>query len=428
MRVWIVIIVCVVLAVLAMVLSRLNPPGSLTLAAGPKGGAYAAMAERYAEILDRDGIQLEIIETAGSVENAQLLGDGKVDAAFVQGGIVVPPAEVEAIGTLFFEPMIFITRTGADIPRNPALWRGLRINSGAQGSGTEAAFRDFENAVGLTGRENLHLDIPYSQAVDALLEDELDIAVFVAPVFAPYLMEAYEKLGVSVFELDHVQAISRRLPYASVVTLPAGGVSLDPVLPLVPEDMVALSARMVVRADFHPALVNRLTMAAIELHGSRSILSDAGTFPAADGGGLPVNKTARQLIQEGPSVWHNWLPYWIAAQVNLLLLLFLPLVLIVLPLLRTLPVLYRIVMRWRVWQHYPEIWKIEDELMRHPDLADLDALHDRLSELDEHLAALRLPASYRQVQYEARLHLEFVRKRISDMRDARVPAGEARNP
>jgi hypothetical protein len=50
------------------------PPRTITIATGDKSGAYYAFAQRYREILARDGVALEIRNTAGSVENVKLLG------------------------------------------------------------------------------------------------------------------------------------------------------------------------------------------------------------------------------------------------------------------------------------------------------------------------------------------------------------------
>ncbi|WP_282169869.1 TAXI family TRAP transporter solute-binding subunit [Ruegeria atlantica] len=415
MRLWFLFGGAVALAVLVGVFSRLHPPGSMMLAAGPEGGAYETVARDYAEILARDDIQLEILDTAGSVENAELLSAGDVDAAFLQGGIRVDPKKAEAVGAAFFEPIIFLVNEGATIPKNPALWTGLRINSGAPGSGTAAAFRDFEKAVGLNEGDNTHFSIPYAKAAAALLDGDLDIAVYVAPIEAPYLKAAYAEPGLRVLALDHVQAISRRLEYATVVTVPAGGMSLDPVLPPRPVELIAIEARLVVRPDLHPALINRLTMAAIELHSARGIIADPGAFPNLEGAGMTINNTARQLIVEGPSTWHNWLPYWIAAQINRVLLLLLPFFFIVVPLIRLVPMAYAYAMRWRVWQHYPEIREIEEELANNPGVNELREMQAHLNALDERLATLRLPAAYRQGLYDARLHVELVQKRVAEL-------------
>ena len=48
------------------------PPTRITIATGGPNGAYYAFGQRYREILARDGVTLEILETNGSLENMRL--------------------------------------------------------------------------------------------------------------------------------------------------------------------------------------------------------------------------------------------------------------------------------------------------------------------------------------------------------------------
>jgi len=418
MRIWLLLAFSAAFLVVVLIIRGLQPPDNMIMASGPAGGAYARIAAQYREILARDGIDLTLVETSGSVENAELISTQQVDAAILQGGIRVADPEVETIGGLFFEPMIFLVRKDSAIPRNPALWHRLRINSGPPGSGTAAAFADFETAVGLQHGVNQHLGLKYNQAVNALAEGQIDIAVFVAPVNAPYLADAYTNPAVQFLPLEYTEAISRRLEYAKTVTMPPGAVSLLPVIPQGPRLLMALEARMAISQDMHPALVNRLTMAAIELHSARGVITDHGMFPSVEGTGLSVSKASRQLIVDGPSIWQDWLPYWMASQVHRLVLLLLPILFIALPALRALPQLYAFAMRWQVWKHYPEIRVIEDQLHLVSEKADLAQMDMRLVDLDEQLSQIRIPASYKQTAYDARLHIELVRNRIAELQAA----------
>eukprot|EP00581_Thalassiosira_minuscula_P037898 CAMPEP_0184469490 /NCGR_PEP_ID=MMETSP0740-20130409/86044_1 /TAXON_ID=385413 /ORGANISM="Thalassiosira miniscula, Strain CCMP1093" /LENGTH=75 /DNA_ID=CAMNT_0026845415 /DNA_START=60 /DNA_END=284 /DNA_ORIENTATION=+ len=45
------------------------PPMELRFAAGGVDGQYYALAEQYADALAEHGIQVEVLETAGTVEN-----------------------------------------------------------------------------------------------------------------------------------------------------------------------------------------------------------------------------------------------------------------------------------------------------------------------------------------------------------------------
>ena len=145
-----VILVTVVASVLALWwLSRdLAPPKTLSFAAGGEGGGYWTLAQRYKHILARDGIAVEVLATRGSVENAKLLEQGRVDVALLQGGI---PAEgaLETLGALFLEPVFVFAPAGAVISPNPGRWAGLRVAMGAEGSGTRAAVLSLTQAAQL---------------------------------------------------------------------------------------------------------------------------------------------------------------------------------------------------------------------------------------------------------------------------------------
>ena len=121
------------------------------------------------------------------------------------------------------------------------------------------------------------------------------------------------------------------------------------------------------------------------------------------------------VLVEGQSAFHDWLPFWIAAQIRRVLLVLLPLFFIVIPLFRVLPGLYRWSMHRRVWRHYQEIREIEVKLGLESSREELRSLDARLAELDEQLGAMRLPGPFRGGAYDARLHVELVRRRISEL-------------
>ena len=80
--------------------------------------AYFAFANRYAAILKKAGVTLEVRTSAGSVENIERLRKGEVDMeGFVRGGIL-PPAddadayELHSLGSMYYEPVwVFIVAT-----------------------------------------------------------------------------------------------------------------------------------------------------------------------------------------------------------------------------------------------------------------------------------------------------------------------------
>src|SRR5918992_3109466 len=88
------------------------PPKVIRIATGAKNGAYYAFAQEYARLLASDGISLEVVSTAGSVENLDLLKKGEVSVALVQGGSATDDDKqrLHSIGSLFLEPIWVFTR------------------------------------------------------------------------------------------------------------------------------------------------------------------------------------------------------------------------------------------------------------------------------------------------------------------------------
>lgn len=391
----------------------LVPPRSLTFAAGEVGGGYHAIATRYAKILARDGIEVRVLDTAGSVENVDKLTSGEADVALLQGGVFAK-GEVEALGAMFYEPLFVFAQSATEVSANPGDWADLRLAVGPEGSGTRAAARVLLSASGVAPDETTLFPVGGAEAVTELRAGRVDLALFVAPLAAPYLQPLLEDPDMRLVRLRHLEALARSMDHAEIVTLHAGAISLRPVLPQRSTDLMAMVARLVSHRDLHPALVNRLVMAAREIHGDRDQISSEGAFPATSGITMPINVNAYDLIADGPSLLASYLPYWVAAQVNRIALLALPIVLLLFPLIRSLPGLYRWRMRSQVFRHYREIREIDSAVPETVDSARLSTLRKRLETIDVELAKLRLPIAYRHLAYTARLHVDLVRSRIDD--------------
>ncbi|WP_068116663.1 TAXI family TRAP transporter solute-binding subunit [Tropicimonas marinistellae] len=416
----ILVLTAIVAAVLysLYLLRDLPPPDRLSFAAGERDGGYWEIAERYREILARDGIIVDIVETAGSVENVALLADRAVDVGLVQGGIE-PQRDtgVVALGTVFVEPILAFARADRPIPANPALWRGLVVARGGPGSGTQLALDRLLTTLEIGEPVNRLSDLGGQAAAEALLAGEIDVALFVAPIHAPYLVPLIQSPTTDLLVLSYADAIAQRMPHSRVLTAPAGAVSLDPVVPEVPLSTVVLLARLAGTTDLHPAVVDRMVLAAREIHGEQSVFARQGQYPTPEGADMPVDAAAQKLLTEGQSFFHDWLPYWIAAQVRRVMLILLPLLFVVVPLIRSLPAVYRWTMRRRVWQHYRAIGAIETDLAQAETLDDLRSLDGRLDALDHRLAAMRLPPAFRVGAYHARLHVDLVRRQLAERRD-----------
>ena len=111
-------------------LIRPGPPRTIVMTAGSEGGAYLAYAQRYREMLAREGITLKVLPSEGSLENLERLADPgfRVDIGFVQGGAAKGSdlSGLVSLGALYYEPLWIFHRGEVPGDRRKLL-RGERL-------------------------------------------------------------------------------------------------------------------------------------------------------------------------------------------------------------------------------------------------------------------------------------------------------------
>lgn len=410
------LLVVATVLLLAWVLD-LAPPRTLTMAAGRPGGGYEAVAERYRDILAEDGITLEVIETAGSAENADLIARGEVDVALMQGGVPIPDGEaVEALAAIFLEPFFVFYRGEVPNAADPTAWGDLAVAVGEPGSGTRAAIETAARMLGFTLDMERTLPIGGMAAAEALLDGRVHVGLFVTAVDAPFMRRLLTADAIEIAPIRDAEALTRRMSYLSMVDIPPSAIDYVRRIPKRRVELTAMTASLAARASLHPALVDRLTRAAIRIHdGGSSLVNRDTRFPHAYGLELPINRQAEAMLMNGPGGLDEILPWWIAAQINRVALLFLPVLVLALPLLRALPGLYAWRMRARVYTRYDELIAIDHEASTEPGAERRRDLIARLDEIEAEARSLKVPASYRERAYALRMHIDLVRRRLRAM-------------
>jgi hypothetical protein len=353
---------------------------------------------------------MDIVATAGAVENAKLLAEGQVQAALLQGGVEAPE-HTDSLGAVFFEPVFVFANYESEVSAVPATWTDLRIAAGGPGSGTQKAVAMLAEAAEIDVAANSVLPLGGEDAVEALLRGDVDIAIFVAPLAAPYLQPLFAAPAVELLDLPFAEAVSRRMLQSRVLTLPAGSVSMNLPIPATATEVLALVAQMIAVDGIHPSLVDRLVEAARIVHSDRDAITKDISFTVR-GVSLPVNAYAQNLIRDGTSPLQQYLPYWVVAQINRFAILLLPIIFLLVPLLRSLPGVYAWRMRRRVDRYYDNIRNIDVRLHEIRDPVELQAMDRQLEEIDRNIVELKLPLPYSGRVYNARLHVDLVRRRI----------------
>ena len=172
-----------VLAAVAATVVSLGPlpPRVVVMSTGTPGSAYDLFARRYQAALKRSGVQLRLLPSAGAVENLRRLNDPRanVSVAFAQVGLTSQAQSpgLESLGTMFFEPFWFFSRTPV-VARLENL-RGRKVSIGPEGSGTRALASRFLALNGVEPSFAQWLALPGAAAGDALLQGQIDAAAMV---------------------------------------------------------------------------------------------------------------------------------------------------------------------------------------------------------------------------------------------------------
>jgi uncharacterized protein len=385
------------------------PPKAVRIATGGQDGAYYAFAQKYARLLARDGITLEVVPTAGSIENLDLLKTGAVSLALVQGGSAADADadQLESLGGLFLEPVWVFYRKQTRIKRLSDL-KGKRVAVGAAGSGTHLLALRLLSADGITESNATLLRENLAQAAPSLLEGKIDDAFYVASPEAPLVRKLLQDPAIELLSFERAPAYTHVFPFLTSVTLTEGVLNLERNIPSRDTKLVAVAASLVARKDLNDSLIPALLKAVTEVHQEGGVLEQRGRFPSIDFVDIPLNDDARRYITNGPSLLHRWFPYRTAVLLDRLKILVLPF-LVLIPLFRVAPPLYNWRIRSRIYRWYAAVREI-DALVQEANAGDAEAAMKRLKEIEKEVASVSVPLSYTGELYQLRLHIGFIKE------------------
>lgn len=395
-----------------------SPPRRIVMATGLADGLYHQHALRYKQILGRVGINVEERLTSGAEENLKLLRDphSEVDIAFVQGGIATELGEVKddpvvMLASLYYEPMWVFYRAGTTFDHFNDL-RGLKVSNGVQGSGTRA----LANAVFALNElnENNVGTVPLSNtaAVQALIDGKIDAAIVVGGTETEAVAKALREPSIKLLSFGHADAVHRRLPFVSRLTLPSGAIDIGRNVPENDVQLIGTKAMLVGRDDLHPALVNVLMDAAREIHGKQGFFEEAGEFPSTNHVDIAVSADADRHKRFGSTFLYHYLPFWLAALVERAMVIMLPIAVILFPLFSYLPQILRWRIRSRVYRWYGELALLEREVATRTGPAPIDRWMSDLDRIERAVAGIYTPTEFASEAYTLRQHVDFVRQAV----------------
>lgn len=387
------------------------PPYSLKIATASESGAYHKFAISYKRLLAKQGIDLEIVSSSGSVENLELLRNKKVDAAFVQGGVgnAYDNPELFGLGSLYLEPLWIFTRSIS--PTRISELAGMRLAVGPEGSGTRKIAQQILADNNMGEDAVVFLPLTGHEGAEALKSGDADALFIVTQAESTIISELVSAGDFKVMNLKRAEAYSRLHPYLAHVVIPEGVINMAGNVPEKDIHLIAPSATLVIHKSLHPALIDQLMQVADMVHTQGSLLTRYGQFPNPANLDYPLSSEAERYYKNGPPFLQKYLPFWTATLVDRLKVMLLPLLALIIPLAKVLPPVYTWRVRSRIYRWYEELHGLEAAVN---DEQTLQFSLNELDRIENDVRKVEVPLSYDQELYTLRLHIDLLRRQLKD--------------
>jgi TRAP-type uncharacterized transport system substrate-binding protein len=395
----------------------LAPPNTIIMTSGPKGSSFERYAERYAKILQRQGVTLKILPSEGSVENIKRLADpsSKVNVGFVQGGVKkdANTDKLVSLGSVSYVPLFVFYRSGSHMERLSQLV-GQRVAVGDVGSGSHTLSLVLLAANGIEpGGPTKLLEMDSDEAARAILSSKVD-AVFLMgdSVSTDLIRQLLHSDGIRLFDFTQADAFTRRIAYLNKITLPKGSIDFGKGTPAHDVSLLAPTVELIARENLHPALSDLLLEAATEVHSGSGLFRSKGEFPAPIEQEMLISNDANRFYKSGKSFFYRYLPFWFASLVSRIVVVLLPMIVVLLPGLRLIPAIYRWRFRSRIFKCYRALLVIERDLLTELAPDKRKELLEKLDNIEADVNRMKVPASFADQFYGLRGHITFVHARL----------------
>ena len=282
----------------------------LTIATGGASGPYNIIGTSLSEVYVKTfGVNSKTQTTGASVENVNLLTQGKVDMVLALSDVVTdavegknnfdkPITNIQQLAVLYPNVVQIVTTKKSGI-KNIEDLKGKRIAVGDQGSGTEVNARTLLEGFGIT-YDDVTVDyLGFSEAADGMKAGKIEAAFFSSGLPNSSLMELEQGLDLQLVTIDQnkLKEIIQSKPYFKTFEIPAGTYGNETAVPT-----AAIMNALLVSSDLSEADGYKLTKALFEnldgLKTAHQAANDISLETARDGMVAPIHPGAKKYYDE----------------------------------------------------------------------------------------------------------------------------------
>jgi uncharacterized protein len=459
-----VLLLLVLAAWAAILVLKPGPSGKIVIASGGSEGAYNDLALLYQKQMARQGVEVELRPlTAGTATLGALFRNetSDIDGGFIKGGVSgslqgrfaseedrkrhdMQAGALVSVGRLFYEP-IYVFYRGPDQVKGLSEFKGKKIAIGGEGGGSRRIARTLLQANGIDANNSTFVDGEMTEDAKGLITGDYDVAFLILPPDSPKIFKLMRTADILLMDFSaEADAYASRFPFLSKLVMNRGSVEFAPDIPSADITLLSTSVALVMRKSVHTSILTLLADAVLDnprrgfdRDGEPILFHKSGEFPHVKDPEYPVDRDTLALYKSGdlPIVLRNMaplnarlgIPYWVTALLHThgtsMLLLLIPLLSILVPLARILPMIYAWTVRRRLLVWYRQMQRLEIQLDQSPTPAQLTEARDEVERLDISVSRIRVPIEFADQLYDLRGHIHQIRRRLQ-MREVSPLAAE----
>ena len=393
------------------------PPTSLTITSGPEGSASQKNALKYAKILEGNGVKVKVLTSKGSIENLQRLMDpkSKVDLGIVQGGINIPGIDkLISLGSISYQPLLVFYRGSKHLELLSDL-KGKKIAIGPVGSGTRNFALQLLLPNGIKENEGAELlDLDADEASQALTDHKIDAAFVMSESASSDIMhKLLRSSDIHLYNFKQASAYSRKIENLNRLEFPEGSIDLG--LDIPPHDVSLLGpmVELIAIEKLHPALSDLILEAATQVHNHPGIFQHRGEFPTPIEHDIKISEDASRFYKSGKSFFYRYLPFWLASLMSRIVVVFIPTLVVLIPVLRSIPAFFRWRVQTRIRQRYRDLLALEQRFIHEKDASKQEALRKNFDRIEDAVNKMKIKAAFADQFYGLRGHIDYVRNIVA---------------
>jgi TRAP-type uncharacterized transport system substrate-binding protein len=393
-------------------------PNEIRMLTGPEGTTFYDDGLRYKEILGRDGVEVDLEATSGSVENVRTVVEADVPTAALVWGIPGAPGQsekvekgAESLGAMYPQPVWVFTRKGVNIDRVRDL-DGMQIYAGEKGSDSRLL------ALFILRQEGIGDDIEFvqdqpmtvAQVQEAVQSNQVAAIIAVGEPDSELIDNLLRSPELEVMSISRADGFAFHYSALRAIRFPEGGHDIAANIPDHDLQLLAARAQLIVSDPFPPSLADLLLQAATEIHGGATPFSARGEFPKPETAPFTLNRAAENFYTNGLPKLQRYVPFRLATWINRFFTAAVAIGSVGLTLVKILPVLISLPFRRNIRRGYDDLRAIEVSAATGTDDKTLLA---ELAKVDQATANISIPMRKLEIQWlELRQYLHDMRDRL----------------